>query len=146
MGLCNTMEKKTLDRVFGQTLWSQPTGTYLALSTAAPTDTLNGFSEPTIGLYNYSRQLLRSSGTIDWATPTMKDNVAGTFETHNINDFSFGRAEGDWGIITHFVVFNHITNSTESDALVWGALEVSKDVKLGDLVTFNSGSLVVHVG
>ena len=144
MGLCNTMEKATLDRVFGQTLWSQPTGTYLALSTAAPTDTLNGFSEP--AGYNYSRQLLRSSGTIDWSEPQIKDGVAGTFETHNINDFSFGRATGDWGIITHFVVFNHITNSTESDALVWGAMTVSKEVKLGDLITFNSGDLVVQVG
>ena len=145
MGLCDTMEKRALDRVLGlDTSWSQPTETYLALSKADPTDTLIGLDEPTIGQYGYTRALIDTS---EWSLPVASGGVAGTFETHNLNNFSFGRASGgDWGIMTHFVVFDHISSTSEDRGLVHGTLSQSKDIKRGDLVTFNSGTLVVQVG
>lgn len=148
MGLCNSMEKRALDKVLGRdTSWTQPTGTYLALSRSIPHDTLNGFDEPTIGQYGYSRVLLRSSGTIDWSLPAASGGIPGTYETHNLNNLAFERAVGgDWGIITHFVIFDHISSSSEDRALVWGALNISKDVKAGDIVRFNAGNLIAQVG
>ena len=148
MGLCNSMEKRALDRVLGQdTSWTQPTGTYLALSRSIPQDTLSGFDEPTIGQYGYSRVLLRSSGTIDWSLPAVSGGIPGTYETHNLNALAFNRAvDGNWGVITHFVIFDHISSSVEDRGLVWGPLNVSKDVKIGDIVRFSAGHLVVQVG
>jgi len=92
--LSNYAENAILDHVLKTTPFSVPTNIYVALSTADPLDTGAGIAEPEGG--GYERVICNS-----W-------DEAASRATANTADVVFPEATGDWGTITHVVLFSHI--------------------------------------
>jgi len=119
-------EAKILDHLVGKTSFTMPT-TYIALSTADPTDDASGIAEP-VG-NGYARE---STAGGDW-------NAAAAGATSNANAISFGPATpGAWGVITHFAGYDALTGG---NMLFHGALSASKTVAIGDSIEFAAGDL-----
>jgi hypothetical protein len=99
---------------------------YLALFTAAPTDSTAG-TEVTGG--SYAR--IDSKGK--WATPaagSVSNNAVCTYPT----------ATADWGSVVGFAVMTAITGGSQ---LMWGTLTAPKTVSNGDTASFASGALTL---
>jgi len=124
--LSDYLENKLLEHSVGKTAFTMPTGCYLALYTAAPTDA-GGGTEVTGGAY--ARQQTNTS----WAAAS-----AGSIAT-NV-DITFPTATANWGTVTHVGLFDA---STAGNLLWWGALSASKTVNSGDVFKINSGQLVL---
>lgn len=120
--ITNYLEDKLLDHVFKNTAFTQPSGLFLALYTAAPSDT-GGGTEVSGGSYaRKSLSFAASSG--------------GSIATDAVADF--GTATANWGTITHVAVLDAVTSGN----FLWhGALTASKTVNDGDTFKVASGSL-----
>ena len=103
---------------------TRPTAWYVALYTAAPSDSGGGTEVSGSG---YSRQ----SVTFDAAT-----SPGGT--TSNSGDVSFTAAGGNWGTITHIGIFDA---STSGNLLWHGSMTASKVVNDGDTLQFSTGNI-----
>lgn len=147
MGLCTTMERRILNRIFGDdTSWTQPTGTFIGLSRSIPLDNLNSLDEPTIGTYNYSRVALTTTSPTQWSIPEQTGGALGGYVLYNTADIDFPEVTGsEWGTITHFVVWDHPTTGVTNNALTWGELSTSKIIGVGDTPHFYSGSLLIRM-
>jgi hypothetical protein len=120
-------ENEILDHLFGKGSYTPPT-IYVGLSTADPTDDTSGLAEPSGG--SYAR--VATAGA-DW-------NVASGGAIDNTNDITFPEATGNWGTITHFVLFDA---ASAGNMLAHGALSVSKSISSGDTAKFAAGDLDV---
>lgn len=100
---------------------TRPTAWYVALFTAAPSDS-GGGTELSTG--SYARQS---------ATFTVSGNQASN--TANIDFVS----TADWANITHVGIFDA---STTGNLLWWGALTAARDPASGDTIRFATGQLV----
>lgn len=103
---------------------TRPTAWYVALYTAAPSDSGGGTEVSGNG---YSRQ----SVTFDAAT-----SPGGT--TSNTGDITFTASGGSWGTITHIGIFDA---STSGNLLWHGAMTASKTVADGDTLQFSTGNI-----
>lgn len=103
---------------------TRPTAWYVALFTAAPSDSGGGTEVSTGG---YSRQ----SVTFDAAS-----SPGGT--TSNSGAVSFTASGGDYGTVTHIGIFDA---STSGNLLWHGALTASKTVADGDTLEFSAGNI-----
>lgn len=101
-----------------QTAW-KPAAIYFALFTAAPSDS-GGGTEVSGG--NYARVAVTQADA-QWNIPT----TAGLFS--NVNDITFGAPSANWGVVTHFGIFDAITGG---NLLIHGALTTPKTVNNGD--------------
>lgn len=121
------LEQKLLDHVFGGAAYTQPTNTYAALFTAAPSDAGGGTECSGTG---YARQAISWNAA---ASPGgTKDNSA---------QIDFGTDTlGDWGTLTHVGIFDA---AVAGNLLMHGALTVSKTPQAGDPVNFPVGDLVL---
>lgn len=118
------LENKLLDHVLKTAEYTVPTNIYVALSTADPKDDGSGLAEPSGK--GYAR---------------VKCNVwdaAASRAIENTNPVEFAEAEGDWGEITHFAIFDAVT---EGNILAHGDLTVSKTTGAGDVVGFAVGGI-----
>jgi len=122
----NYLELKLLDHVLKTTSYTVPTNIYIALSTAAPTDTGSAIAEPSGN--NYARTVCNS-----WAT-------AASRSTSNAAGVTFPAASGSWGTIAHYAVFDA---SSGGNFLGHGALTIPNSVVSGNVVTFAIGAIVV---
>ena len=103
---------------------TRPTAWYVALYTAAPSDSGGGTEVSGNG---YSRQ------TVTFAAAT---SPGGT--TSNTGDITFTAAGGDWGTITHI----GIHDASSGGNLLWhGAMTASKTVADGDTLQFSTGNI-----
>ena len=103
---------------------TRPTAWYLALFTAAPSDSGGGTEVSGSG---YSRQ------TIAFGTAS---GTGGT--TSNTGDVSFTASGGSFGTVSHVGIFDASTGGN----LLWhGALTASKTVADGDTLTFAVGNI-----
>ena len=103
---------------------TRPTAWYVALYTAAPSDSGGGTEVSGNG---YSRQ------TVTFAAAT---SPGGT--TSNTGDITFTAAGGDWGTITHI----GIHDASSGGNLLWhGAMSASKTIADGDTLQFNTGNI-----
>ena len=103
---------------------TRPTAWYVALYTAAPSDSGGGTEVSGNG---YSRQAV----TFDAAS-----SPGGT--TSNTGDITFTAAGGDWGTITHI----GIHDASSGGNLLWhGAMTASKTVADGDTLEFSIGNI-----
>ncbi len=102
-----------------QTAW-KPAAIYLALFTAAPSDS-GGGTEVTGGSY---ARVAVTQLDVNWNAPSAGD---GLFS--NVGDIAFPTPTANWGTITHFGIFDA---STAGNLLIWGALTTSKTVNNGD--------------
>lgn len=103
---------------------TRPTAWYLALFTAAPSDSGGGTEVSTGG---YSRQAI----TFNTASGT-----GGT--TSNSSAVSFTASGADYGTVTHVGIFDA---STSGNLLWHGAMTASKTIADGDTLEFSAGNV-----
>ena len=122
--LSDYAEKLLLDWMMTSGSATRPTAWYVALYTAAPSDSGGGTEVSTGG---YARQ----SVAFDAAT-----SPGGT--TSNSADVSFTAVGGDYGTVTLMGIFDASTGGN----LLWhGVLSASKTVEDGDTITFSAGNI-----
>ena len=103
---------------------TRPTAWYLALFTAAPSDSGGGTEVSGSG---YSRQ------TIAFGTAS---GTGGT--TSNTGDVSFTASGGSFGTVSHVGIFDASTGGN----LLWhGAMTASKTIADGDTLEFSTGNV-----
>lgn len=106
-----------------------PTNLYVALLTAAPSDT-GGGTEVSGGSYArvaVSSALANWAGTQAAASTTASSGTSGT--TSNNATITFPAPTANWGSITHFGIYDA---STGGNLLIHGALTTAKTVNNGD--------------
>lgn len=107
---------------------SAPANTYVALFTAAPSDSGGGTE---VSGNAYARQAIASSG---WTS-----GAAGTGQIQNTSAVTFPAATpSGWGTVTHFGLFDA---SSAGNLLMHGALGASKTVAANDVVQFAAGAI-----
>lgn len=134
------LENKIVDQLFrGQTAPTTST-LYVALLTAAPSDS-GGGTEVTGG--SYARVAVTSSlanwaGTQSAGSTTASSGTGG--QTSNNVAITFPTPSAGWGTVTHFGIYDA---SSGGNLLFYGALTISKTINQSDTVTFPAASLSV---
>ena len=134
------LENKLVDHIFRGTSFTAPTNTYIALYTAAPSDT-GGGTEVTGG--SYARVTMSAAGATWTNTQSSGTGVSsGTGGViSNVAAITFPAPSASWGVVTHFAVYDAATVGNE---LFWGVLTASKTVNNGDPApNFAIGALTV---
>lgn len=140
--MTNYLENKLVDHVFRATAYTAPATLYVALFTAAPSDT-GGGTEVSGG--SYARAAV-TSGASAWNgthgnTTGASSGTNGTIS--NASAIAFPAPTANWGSITHFAIFDA---ATSGNMLVWGALATAKTVNNGDPApTFAAGALTFQI-
>lgn len=122
MSASNYLEQAILDHIFNEAAFTAPTW-YVALSTADPGEAGASIAEPVA--MAYARKAVG-------ATTRTASSVA------NDAEIAFTAASGAWGAITHFALFDALT---EGNFLGSAALASPKTVGSGDVVKFAIGAL-----
>ena len=122
--LSDYAEKLLLDWAMTTGSATRPTAWYVALYTAAPSDSGGGTQVSSGG---YARQ------SVTFAAAT---SPGGT--TSNTNTVSFTATGGNYGTVTHIGIFDASTGGN----LLWhGAMTASKTVNDGDTLEFSIGNI-----
>ena len=122
--LSDYAEKLLLDWMMTSGSATRPTSWYVALYTAAPSDSGGGTEVSGNG---YSRQSVTFAAA---STP------GGT--TSNSGAVTFTAAGGSWGTISHIGIFDA---STSGNLLWHGAMTASKTIADGDTLEFAIGNI-----
>ena len=128
-GFSDYWENKILDHIFGKGSYTPPT-IYVGLSTADPTEDGSGLAEPSGN--GYAREQTSAS---DW-------NAASNGSLDNAGNITFAQASGNWGTITHFVLFDA---ATAGNMLAYGILSQSKSISESDTARFQAGDLRISL-
>lgn len=125
--------QQILEHTLDNTTFTSPgTSVYLATGSGLIYDTDYTFVSwnETTGT-GYSRKQI--SGINDWASPT-------NGSTYNLNDVVFSQPPitGDWGRITHIVLFD---DPTSGSPLLWGKLLSPIYITGGDGLKFSAGNI-----
>lgn len=120
-GFTDYLETKVLDHVFGGTSYTAPSTLYVALFTAAPSDSGGGTEVSTSGTA-YARQ------TITFTTS------GGTTSNTSAVEYSTATGSG-YGTVVSMALFD---SATSGNMLAYGNLTVSKSVSAGDVFRFNA--------
>ena len=127
--MSNYLENKIIDWLLRNQAFTPPDPVYIALLTAAPSDT-GGGTEVTGG--SYARVAVASSLT-NWAgtqaagSTSTSSGTDGT--TSNNNDIVFPTPTANWGLITHFGLYD---SSSGGQLLFWAPVNQQKNVNNGD--------------
>lgn len=121
MSFSDYLETKVLDHVFGGTSYTAPTTLYVALFTAAPSDS-GGGTEVSGG--GYARQTIAFTTSGD----TTSNNAAIEFPT----------ATANYGSVTHVGIFDA---SSAGNLMAHAALTSAKNIETGDVFRIPSGDL-----
>lgn len=122
--LSDHAEKLLLDWLMTTGSATRPTNWYVALYTAAPSDSGGGTEVSGSG---YARQS---------ATFAAASTPGGT--TSNTNAVTFTAAGGSWGSVTHLGIFDALSGGN----LLWhGALVAPKTIADGDTLEFAIGNI-----
>jgi len=122
MSFTNFLETEILDHVFAGAAYTAPTTLYLALYTAAPSDT-GGGTEVSGGAY------VRKSVAFTTTGDTTSNNAAVEWPT----------ASANWGTVSHIGVFDSLSGST--NLMAYAELTTSKTISSGDVFRVPSGDL-----
>lgn len=121
MSFSDYLETKVLDHVVAGTAYTAPSTLYVALFTAAPSDS-GGGTEVSGGAY--ARQTIAFTTSGD----TTSNNAAIEFPT----------ATANYGTVTHVGVYDA---SSAGNLMAWAALTSSKTIETGDVFRIPSGDL-----
>lgn len=119
-----------------------PATLYVALLTAAPSDT-GGGTEVSGNAYarvSVTSSLANWAGTQAAASTTASSGTSGT--TSNNNVITFPTPTGSWGTVTHAAVYDA---STTGNPLFFMALTASQTISTGNAVTFPAGTLTFQI-
>jgi hypothetical protein len=137
------LENKLIDHIFRNRSFSVPSTVYVALFTAAPSDS-GGGTEVSGG--SYARVQVGPSDSAWESTQGTTTAVASSGTggaTQNGGAITFPAPTANWGVITHFGIFDA---STSGNLLFHGALAQSKTVNNGDAApSFAAGALDVTI-
>lgn len=120
-----------------------PATVYIALLTAAPTDT-GGGTEVTGG--SYARVAVTSSlanwaGTQSAGSTTASSGTGGT--TSNNGAITFPAPTASWGVVTHVAIYDA---ATAGNLLIYSALTTSKTINNGDAApSFAAAALTFQI-
>ena len=126
--LSDYAEAKILNRMLNaqtDSNWAAITVVYIALYTAAPSDS-GGGTEVSGG--SYARKDVTAGFTVSGGSAS------------NTSDITFVTATGNWGTITHVGIFDA---SSAGNLLFWGALTASRAVNSGGQAKFLAGDLAI---
>lgn len=123
MSLTNTFETSTLQWLFTTDAVTRPTTWYVALFTAAPSDT-GGGTEVSGGAY------VRKAVTFAVTGDTASNTAAVEFDAATTN----------WGLITHAAIFDA---STAGNMIAYASLTTSKQIDVDDVLRIPAGDLDV---
>ena len=121
MSFSDYLETKVLDHVFAGTAYTAPSTLYVALFTAAPSDS-GGGTEVSGG--GYARQTIAFTTSGD----TTSNNAAVEFPT----------ATANYGSVTHVGIYDA---SSAGNLMAWAELTSSKNIETGDVFRIPSGDL-----
>ena len=124
----NYLEEKWLNHILRGTAYTAPGTAYIALFTAAPSDSGGGTE---VGTGAYARVVLNSTAA-SWNAP----GTSGTID--NASAITFAVATANWGTVVAFGLFDTLSGGS---LLYWGTLDTNKSVDNGDTAQFNAGSL-----
>ena len=120
-----------------------PTNLYVALLTAAPSDT-GGGTEVSGGSYarvTVASSLANWAGTQAAASTIASSGSSGT--TSNNAPVTFPAPSANWGVVTHAAVYDA---AAAGNLLFWSALGVSKTVNNGDAApSFAAAALTFQI-
>ena len=122
--LSNYLENKVLDHIMGTTTYTKPSAVYVALYTAAPSDT-GGGTEVTGG--SYARQ-----------TATFSEAASGATSNSANIDFVVMPA----CTVVAIGIFDALTTG---NLLVWGTLSTNKSLDAGDTLRIATGDLDISL-
>tara|TARA_R110000772_G_scaffold17682_1_gene49175 strand:+ start:333 stop:737 length:405 start_codon:yes stop_codon:yes gene_type:complete len=128
--LSNTYENSTLDHLLGTAALTSPSTVYVALFTSAAgleTDVSGDWTEITTAGSAYARQSATFAGASSGSSAT------------NAN-ITFSAATADWGTISHVAVMDAATGGS---VIVYGALDVAKEILNGDQFLITTGNLTI---
>ena len=120
-GFSDFLETAVLNHVFGGSSYTAPSTLYVALYTAAPSDT-GGGTEVSGGAY------ARKTGTFTVSGGTASNTAA----------IEYATATADYGTVVAVGVFDA---SSSGNLLAYGTLTTSKSVSTGDVFRFNASAL-----
>jgi hypothetical protein len=130
--LSDYLENALINHLFRNTDYARPANIYVALYTAAPSDS-GGGTEVSGG--SYARQAIATGASSGWT-------AASGGATENSATLTFPTATASWGTITHIGLFDA---SSGGNLLFHGALTASKTIGSGDIFRFNAGDLDVSL-
>ena len=122
-GFSDFLETAVLNHVFGGSSYTAPSTLYVALYTAAPSDT-GGGTEVSGGAY------ARQTGTFTVSGGTASNTAA----------IEYATATADYGTVVAVGVFDA---SSSGNLLAYGTLTTSKSVSTGDVFRFNASALAI---
>lgn len=137
------LENKLIDQLFRGQAYTFPSTLYIALLTAAPSDT-GGGTEVTGG--SYARVAVTSSlanwaGTQGAGTTVASSGTSGT--TSNNGTITFPAPTANWGTVVAVAVYDA---STSGNLLLYSALTANKTINNGDAApVFNSAALSFQI-
>ena len=151
--LSDFVENKLIDFLFrGQALGitgasaaagTGPTSLYVALLTAAPSDT-GGGTEVSGGAYArvaVASSLANWAGTQSAGRTTASSGTSGT--TSNNAAITFPAPTANWGVVTHAAIYDA---SSAGNLILWSALTVPKTVNNGDAApSFAAAALTFQI-
>jgi hypothetical protein len=126
-GLSDTYENRALDWLLVTGTPTRASGTWLALYTAAPTDSTSGTEVANSGAY---------------ARTSIAFDAAASGATANAGDVTFPTATGSWGTITHWAVVDSGTYGG-GNIILYGAFNASKTIGTDDVFQVLDGQLDV---
>lgn len=126
------LEGQIRAHIFRTASFTKPTALYVALFTAAPSDS-GGGTEVTGGSY---ARVNHAPLDANWTAPDATGGV-----TANASAITFPAPTANWGTITHFGIFDA---SAGGNLLFHGALTTAKVVNSGDTApVFATGALSI---
>jgi hypothetical protein len=124
----NYLENKLLDHVYGGPDYPRPATVYVALFTAAPTDSGGGTEVSGPG---YARVGVTNNAT-NWPASSGGSKSNGTTIT-------FPTATGAWGSVGSFATYD---SESGGNLLHWGTVDTPKSYDVDDVASFPPGTLV----
>jgi hypothetical protein len=136
------LENLIIDHLFRTRTFAKPSALYLALFTAAPSDS-GGGTEVTGG--SYARVNLAPLDTNWNATQggTSGNSSGSGGQTANAVAITFPAPTANWGTVTHFAIMDAASGG---NMLIWDALTAARTILSGDPApSFAAGALQVTV-
>jgi len=141
--LSDYLENNILDYVFRGQAFTPPSTVYVALLTAAPSDSGGGI-EVTGGSYARvasAANMTEWSGTQGAGTTVASSGTGGTISNNNV--ITFPAPTANWGLVTHFAIYDAVS---AGNLLVQAALTASKTINNGDAApSFAAGALTNQI-
>ena len=127
----NYLEDEILDHVFGGGDYTRPGTVYIALYTAAPSDT-GGGTEVSGG--SYARAAVTNNAT---NFPASSGGAKS-----NGTEIAFTPATANWGTVVAFAILDA---SSSGNFLAWGDVTPNKAINSGDTAKFAVGDLDITI-